>query len=371
MANYILGDVMTAEAFITKDGALKHYFSANTLTESTMNISVTAEEIRGGSGNRLLGKIFHDTNFGVNLTDAMWSLEYMAAQIGEEISKGEANLLKSYTTTIDKIDADTGIVTFAEDEALQNLGTMFAGASTFCSDANKQIFWVKDCNGKVYTVEVEGGVYTIKDANGLKDTDQVCVTYPEKHSDVEQLIVNAAYAPKEFSLFLTGKLFQGDSCKKSDGKYVAKLVIEIPRFQLDGTVDLTLNPSSAATVALNGIALAYGCNCGEDAQGEYAKMSIIPVGNAAADTDKYKGYTKIVVQDAESLKAGDPIIVYMTGDKKMPVPYKGKISAVDNASASVLNDNGFLIKDDASAGEITVTAEDISTKPTCKAKITA
>ena len=79
MANYILGDVMVAEAFVTENGQLKPYFTANTLTDSTMNISVTAEEIRGGSGNKLLGKIFHDTNFGVNLTDAMWSFEYMAA----------------------------------------------------------------------------------------------------------------------------------------------------------------------------------------------------------------------------------------------------------------------------------------------------
>ena len=69
MANYILGDVMKAEAFVRgEDGKLKHYFSANTMTDSTLNISVTAEEIRGGWGNQLLGKIFHDTNFGVNLT---------------------------------------------------------------------------------------------------------------------------------------------------------------------------------------------------------------------------------------------------------------------------------------------------------------
>ena len=42
MANYILGGVMNAEAFIERDGKLEHYFSAKTLTDSTVNISVTS-----------------------------------------------------------------------------------------------------------------------------------------------------------------------------------------------------------------------------------------------------------------------------------------------------------------------------------------
>ena len=92
MANYILGDVMKAEAFISvaDEGGKYHlepYFSATTMTESTINISTTAEEIRGGWGNQLLGKIFHDSNFTVNLTEALWSLDYLAAQIGKSVAK--------------------------------------------------------------------------------------------------------------------------------------------------------------------------------------------------------------------------------------------------------------------------------------------
>lgn len=42
---------------------------AKTLTESTFAFSITAEEIRGGRGNALFGKYFHDSNLTVTLTD--------------------------------------------------------------------------------------------------------------------------------------------------------------------------------------------------------------------------------------------------------------------------------------------------------------
>ena len=273
MANYILGDVMKAEAFVRgEDGKLQHYFSANTMTDSTLNISVTAEEVRGGWGNQLLGKIFHDTNFGVNLTEAMWSLDYLAAQIGEEVKKGAGKDLKSVTGTVTDGALTATIPTGDE------IAPMFDKAAGFCAAADKTlIVWVKDCNDEMFTYTAtkgEGSAYTCtivgeaKPANGA-----VCVTYPTEVTDCEQLIVTAAYAPKEFSLFLYGKLFAGNGCQKSKGKYAGKITIEIPRFQLDGSVDLTMNPSSAASVSLNGQALASGCSC--DGEPQYATITTI------------------------------------------------------------------------------------------------
>lgn len=272
MANYILGDVMKAEAFVRgEDGKLQHYFSANTMTDSTLNISVTAEEIRGGWGNQLLGKIFHDTNFGVNLTEAMWSLDYLAAQIGEEVKKGAGKDLKSVTGTVANGALTVTIPTIDE------IAPMFDKAAGFCAAADKTlIVWVKDCNDEVftYTATKGEGSYTFTIVGGTKPADgAVCVTYPTEVTDCEQLIVTAAYAPKEFSLFLYGKLFAGNGCQKSKGKYAGKITIEIPRFQLDGTVDLTMNPSAAASVSLNGQALASGCSC--DGEPQYATITTI------------------------------------------------------------------------------------------------
>ena len=35
---------------------------AKTLTESTFDFSITAEDVRGGQGNGLLGRYFHDSS---------------------------------------------------------------------------------------------------------------------------------------------------------------------------------------------------------------------------------------------------------------------------------------------------------------------
>lgn len=281
MANYILGDVMRAEAFtVNKDGKFVHYFDANTMTDSTINISTTAEEIRGGWGNQLLGKIFHDSNFGVNLTEAMWSLDYLAAQIGVNIEKGETFDLKY--ANIKAGDAGVLTLTVATDLKGKTIVPMFKNKSGFCSSTNSLIVWGKDCNDKTYTftatpdkTDEAPTSYALESVDGATFTkdDSLCITYPVAETDCDQIIVNAAYAPKEFSLYLYGKIFAGNGCQKSKGKKVGKFVIEIPRFQLDGTVDLTMNPSSAATTALNGTALAYGCTC--DGENEYAKISIV------------------------------------------------------------------------------------------------
>lgn len=278
MANYILGDVMKAEAFVRgEDGKLQHYFSANTMTDSTLNISVTAEEIRGGWGNQLLGKIFHDSNFAVNLTEAMWSLDYLAAQIGTEVAKDDGI---SMETVMGKVAA-AGALTLAEGAKLKGeIAPMFANATAFCgTGTDALVVWVKDCNDKVYTYTATKGsenTYTFApvDETNVPAVGNVCITYPLKHAtDCDRIIVNAAYEPAEFSLFLYGKLFAGNGCAKSKSRKVGQFTIEIPRFQLDGTVDITMNPSSAATTSLNGSALAYGCTCGGDP--EYAKITVV------------------------------------------------------------------------------------------------
>ena len=282
MANYILGDVMIAKAFVTRTGKdgksyLAPYFEATTMTDSTINISTTAEEIRGGWGNQLLGKIFHDSNFAVNLTEAMWSLDYLAAQIGTEVAKDDGI---SMETVMGKVAA-AGALTLAEGAKLKGeIAPMFANATAFCgTGTDALVVWVKDCNDKVYTyTATKGGenTYTFApvDETNIPAEGNVCINYPLKHAtDCDRIIVNAAYEPAEFSLFLYGKLFAGNGCAKSKSRKVGQFTIEIPRFQLDGTVDLTMNPSSAATTSLNGSALAYGCTCGGDP--EYAKITVV------------------------------------------------------------------------------------------------
>ena len=52
------------------DAHNKLAFTANTLTESSLTIGLSAEDVRGGTGAGLLGRYFHTSTFELTLTDA-------------------------------------------------------------------------------------------------------------------------------------------------------------------------------------------------------------------------------------------------------------------------------------------------------------
>lgn len=364
MPNYILGDVLNAEAFVRdNEGKLVHYFSAKTMTESTINVSVSAEEIRGGWGNQLLGKIFHDTNFAVNLTEAMFSMSYLAAQIGSDITAktgDAANFVSMNGATV-----GVGTLTFTLTKPVAKL---FQNSGTFCSGStDKYICWAKDCAGHQATYEfdaADGEVLATKIAGEDLEgsANDICVTYPTNEKAAEQLIVKAAFEPKEFSLHLKGKVFAGGSCGKSKTGKVGNIIIEIPRFQLDGTADLSFSPSSNVSVALNGSALAFGCDCGDEGEKQYAKISIV-LDSTPETVNPYKGYTGIVVENAESLVPGMPLIIWAVGNKKKPIPYKGSFTAVKTGTQdSILTEQGLVIAKGGQAVNATITATDVQFK---------
>ena len=63
MAQLFLGSVGVAEAFINQNGKAVSVFSANTLTDSSITLGVSAEDVRGGVGAKLLGKFFQILNY--------------------------------------------------------------------------------------------------------------------------------------------------------------------------------------------------------------------------------------------------------------------------------------------------------------------
>ena len=364
MPNYILGDVLNAEAFVRdNEGKLVHYFSAKTMTESTINVSVSAEEIRGGWGNQLLGKIFHDTNFAVNLTEAMFSMSYLAAQIGSDITAKTGDAANFVSTNGATVGVDT--LTFTPTKSVAKL---FQNSGTFCSGStDKYICWAKDCAGHQATYEfdaADGEVLATKIAGEDLEgsANDICVTYPTNEKAAEQLIVKAAFEPKEFSLHLKGKVFAGDSCGKSKTGKVGNIIIEIPRFQLDGTADLSFSPSSNVSVALNGSALAFGCDCGDEGEKQYAKISIV-LDSTPETVNPYKGYTGIVVENAESLVPGMPLVIWAVGNRKKPIPYKGSFTAVKTGTQdSILTEQGLVIEKGNQAVNATITATDVQFK---------
>lgn len=96
MANYILAGVGNIDLYNQGDLIA----SSKTLTESSISVEVTGEDVRGGQSNPLLGRYFHDSSFTLTLTDALVSLEYLALNVGGTIEIG-GNILTTEEVTIE------------------------------------------------------------------------------------------------------------------------------------------------------------------------------------------------------------------------------------------------------------------------------
>lgn len=339
MSKYYIGGVANVSAFQYVDGNLKHFFDAKTLTDSSINVSVSNEEIRGGDGAQLLGKFFHTTVFNLSLTDALFDLNYIAAQVGSSVdATGNTVTMGSYKVTggkgeISVKDGEISPLQFAEGNAAM-------------------IGW--DTNGITYNITGgTNGIYTVKNGEAPAP-DETCVTVPISKTG-NQVRVSSTYAPGIMSLIMRARLFVGDSCKASDGKPVGELVIEIPRFQLDGTIDLAMAMTSPATYALNGSALAYGCGCNGETY--YAKITEVI---KATDSDPFVGYTGIVI-DGNYLEVGQTLGVYAFATGKSPKALtRAQYTVVGQSTTegttdddTIVDANGTILKADT----ITVTAK--------------
>ena len=213
---------------------------AKTLTESTFNFSISNEEIRGGQGNALFGKYFHDSNLSVTLTDAMFKLEYLAANLGVDISMGGLSVYES-TSSGEVVRAD-GSILLTETPTLIN-GSLLA--------------WYKkpaDANWSVTTAVQSGTDYIIRPA-GAVENDSFCIKYFYQNENARSIIINTQYGPKPIHLVIMNDLFAGDTADVGSATRYGRIITDIPSFQLDGSQDLNLTATSAATISLTGNAL--------------------------------------------------------------------------------------------------------------------
>ena len=219
-----------------------------TLSDTTFNTSITAEEVRGGPGNLLYGQYFHDSSLTISITDSMFNLKYVAANLGVDVTKGGITVYES---------GKAGeAVTTPGQIALTNTPVAFDGSV---------IGWYKkpaDDNWSVATINGETMLVP-----GAIAGESYCIKYFYQNENAESITIKAQFAPKVLHLVLINDLYSGSAADvaASSSKY-GRLITDIPNFQLDGNVNLAWAATSAATVPLNGKALAYdeSTSCEED-----------------------------------------------------------------------------------------------------------
>ena len=93
MAKYFLGSVGSAEAFRMVNGKPEMAFVAKTLTDSSISVTITKDELRGGTGAPVVTNFFHDPAVAITLTDILFKEGYVEAQLGTNFT-ANASVIK-------------------------------------------------------------------------------------------------------------------------------------------------------------------------------------------------------------------------------------------------------------------------------------
>lgn len=251
MANYILASVGNAQGFREVNGKMHQVLSAKTLTDSSISLTSTMEEIRAGQGAKLYGRFSHDTGMTATLTDAMFKMEYIALQTGSNIDSVGGNCMFTEQLEYEGGEDEDGFtltntpVAMGKSCGLDKIGVWFRKVG--CGSSDDYTF-----------VELTSTQATAKKFTSTEAEDgaKYCVTYFKNEEGAREMLINANFVPAEMILMLTTKLFAADAKGNKTGGSIGEVTIKIPRFQLDGQVDLSMAMSSAATINLSGTALA-------------------------------------------------------------------------------------------------------------------
>ena len=155
--------------------------------------------------------------------------------VGGEVVIGGSSLVTETVT------AGSGTLT------VQGTPVAFGSAGTvgWYTPAGQEDWAPLTFEGKVATATVTAG------------TDY-CVRYNANDSSIHEFVVPSAIIPSEVHLVMTYPLFAGGTSPEaiSTSSQVGELIVDIPRFQFAGNVELSLTSSGAATSNLSGSALA-------------------------------------------------------------------------------------------------------------------
>lgn len=211
--------------------------TANTLLDSSLTVGSTAEDVRGGSGAKLLGKYYHTSTFDINLTDVLFKLEYLAFQTGSTIQQ-IADIFTSEQVTLTAGGAGEITGTPAEYQTYGTIG------------------WATKPGSDVYTtVTFTGQGFTIP---GGEEGDVYCVKYISTNNAARSITISSSFIPSEVTLVMTANLYRAGGRGEADintSSKVGTIQVLVPRFLFNGSQEISMTSTGVANSAISGSAL--------------------------------------------------------------------------------------------------------------------
>lgn len=174
----------------------------------------------------------------------MFDLQYMALSLGVSVEKGGISVKEEELTT----GADGSVTTTETPIAFD--GSM--------------IGWYKKPTDDNWTVGTIDGKKMNIPGGGASTT--YCVKYFYQNANADFITIKTQYVPSTVHLVIMTDLYSGKVGSQSDATRYGRLIVDIPQYQLEGSQNLSLTATSAATINLTGMALAVldGGSCEDD-----------------------------------------------------------------------------------------------------------
>ena len=180
----------------------------------------------------------------VTLEDCLFDLNYMALALGVSVQQGGLSVKEEELTA-----AVAGSLTLTEEPVAVD-GSL--------------IGWYKKPTDNVWSVgTITGQTMTIV---GSQANEVYCVKYFYMNENADSITIKAQYVPSELHVVLIYDLYAADINVVANQERYGRLIVDIPRLQMAGSQELSLDASSTSTVSLTGSALAVNTSnsCEED-----------------------------------------------------------------------------------------------------------
>lgn len=233
-------------------------FTSRTLIDSSIETTISNEDIRSGIGNQLQFVYYHTAEFKVNLTESQWSLEFLSSAIGSVI---QSNGIRQISETCTVTGGAGTVVGGTPINAYGVAGTPILGAATDVDNIKYDVVLLAD------------GTFTVTNtgANG-----SYCIMYNIQDTNTRYIDIPANMVPDVIRLVMKAQLGSSDSgVADTNSSVIGEVEIEVPTLQLDPSAStISMSSSGVSQTPLSGRALAYtsGVTGGCTTSAIYAKI---------------------------------------------------------------------------------------------------
>lgn len=228
MSKYFMTSVADAYLYDTNDNLVG---TSKTLMDSSIEVTLSNTDVRGGKGNPLQYILFNGAEMNLTLTETQFSLDFLSQTLGDTLG--------------------TGVNVFSEEEitlAASAVGTIVGTAIAY---QTATIYgWVTHSDGNIERVTISGQTFT--STYGVED-DVVCVRFYNLDSAAKQIEIAANVIPGIVRVELEAQLADSESSTN----VVGKVIFTIPKLSLSGAFSMSMTPDGVANTPLTGRALAY------------------------------------------------------------------------------------------------------------------